>query len=188
MPFRGTEGQGPFLPVQSEPASNHAPPRPSVTASRPRTPESPQDSCQVGRLPAPPEQPLPPTPQGPSEATLAGCPRSRDSPYPTWLCPENSLGFTLAAKSQDRAGWGEGASWEPGIPGSSHGGVTCLPRGGARVLPGGYLVESCELQPEAQLGHGGRVPGWWRERLPHDRGRSPRPQPGSQPGCICMLV
>lgn len=53
----------------------------------------------------------------------------------------------------------------------------------------GYLVEGCKVQPELQLGHGAAAAGpldggSGGGRLPHDRGRAGR----SQPGCICMLV
>lgn len=123
-----------------------------------------------------------PSLQQPLLPALPGCPASPQSAHPTWLCLENSSGLALAAKKAGVAGWGRGP---PGARCSRQ-----FPRPGSRppspsslgAGAQGYLAESCKLQPESQLGHGGRrqVPGRRREQLPHDR--------GAQPGCICMLV
>lgn len=120
---------------------------------------------QVGRL-QPPAAPCPPW----------------LSPHSTWLCSENSSGVILAAKNRqtEQAGGALPPAPSPAVPGGSHGPSQPGPprKAGAQ----GYLAEGCKLQPEAQLGHGGRrVPSRRWQQLPHDHGRLSLPAPSPQP-------
>lgn len=118
---------------------------------------------------------------GQLQPPAAPCP-SWLSPHSTWLCSENSSGVTLAAKNRqtEQAGGALPPAPSPAVPGGSHGPSQPGPprKAGAQ----GYLAEGCKLQPEAQLGHGGRrVPRKRWEQLPHDHGRLSPPALSPQP-------
>lgn len=156
---RETEGWGPILPVQSEPVSNHAPQR---HCHHPRTRSAHK------------------TPGGTAPAPCSPLPSLAVPTFHVALLGKLQRGHPRCQKQTEQAGGALPPAPSPAVPGGSHGPSQPGPprKAGAQ----GYLAEGCKLQPEAQLGHGGRrVPRKRWEQLPHDHGRLSPPALSPQP-------